>query len=77
MSDIDVIPSVYDMDDETFKKHANKRHVGRDFLMVFSSRDQSRTVIEAARAAHDYWHRVGKAEYDHWHLDRGGDEDDE
>lgn len=63
------MPAVAGMDDGTFKKHANKRHVGTDFLDKFTEHDIAPTVLKAARNAHEYWHRSNPDAYDHDHYE--------
>lgn len=60
------VVSVHDMDDETFKMHANKRHAG-DFKAPFTDVDKSEEVMGVARAAHDFFHRdqLGLIKHDH------------
>lgn len=68
MTDIAVIPHVNDMEDDIFKKHANKRH-SADFLAPFTDIDTAAAVVDTARACHDYWHRTHPGAYDHEHLE--------
>lgn len=70
MTDKAVVPHANDMEDDIFKKHVNRRHVGRDgFLAAYGDNDKSEEVIDVGRAVHDYWHRRYPESFDHEHLE--------